>query len=46
MSAPTIHPEMAADSRTTVPPAGIAAPGAGVPGAATVPEQAGAGQRS
>ena len=46
MSAPTVHPQIATDQRTTVPPTGVAPAGAALPGAATTPEQAGPAQRS
>ena len=48
MSAPTVHTQIASDPRTTVPPTGVAAAGvaAALPGAATMPEQAGPAQRS
>jgi RNA polymerase sigma-B factor len=48
MSAPTVHAQIATDPRTTVPPVGVAAAGlarAALPGAATMPQQAGPGQR-
>jgi RNA polymerase sigma-B factor len=48
MSAPTVHTQIATDPRASVPPVGVAAAGvarAALPGAATMPQQAGPGQR-